>query len=117
MLLLLKKYIIHPFVIDDGSRDQTPSILDRLSSELKGAKVFHKENGGHGSAILFGLEKAKAANLFLMDSDGQFGPMDFWKLWDCRNGADLIIGVRASRHDPKHRLILNSQSLIIQEFV
>ena len=28
-------------VIDDGSRDQTPSILDRLSSELKGAKVFH----------------------------------------------------------------------------
>ena len=60
------------FVIDDGSRDKTFELAKKFESDR--VKVFHKENGGKGSALNFGIEKAKTDFVFIMDSDTTVHP-------------------------------------------
>jgi len=92
--------------IDDGSRDSTPEILDGLARRFPQLMVFHKKNGGHGDALLYGLQRAEGRYLFLMDSDGQTDPRDFWALWENRTAADFVCGIRSPRCDPAHRLLI-----------
>jgi dolichol-phosphate mannosyltransferase len=92
--------------IDDGSRDSSPAILEDLARRFPQVMVFHKKNGGHGDALLYGLRRAEGRYLFLMDSDGQTDPRDFWALWESRTAADFICGVRTPRSDPAHRLLI-----------
>ena len=62
---------IHVFFIDDGSTDNTLSILNELCKELESFFVFHKSNGGEGSARNFGLDIKKEMYdyVFFVDSD------------------------------------------------
>ena len=92
--------------VDDGSRDSTPAILDSLSARFPRVVAYHKENGGHGDALLYGLRRARGRYLFLMDSDGQTCPDDFWNLWKSNAESEFICGVRSPRHDPIHRLAI-----------
>jgi glycosyltransferase involved in cell wall biosynthesis len=92
--------------VDDGSTDATPEIIDRLAEASPQLVSLHKENGGHGDALLFGLRHARGKYLFLMDSDGQTVPEDFWHLWDKRSGSQFVVGVRQDRNDPAHRLVI-----------
>jgi hypothetical protein len=41
-----------------------------------------------------------------VDSDRQFDLDDFWRLWDARSDAELVVGVRQSRQGPRHRVLL-----------
>jgi glycosyltransferase involved in cell wall biosynthesis len=45
-------------VIDDGSRDRTPVLLDRSAARDGRVRVIHQANGGHGRALITGLEAA-----------------------------------------------------------
>ena len=92
--------------INDGSTDSTPVILDNIANRFPQVMPLHKENGGHGDALLYGLMRAKGQYIFLIDSDRQVDPKDFWLLWNKRNEADFLCGVRTKRHDPLHRLVL-----------
>jgi len=102
-------------VIDDGSSDGTEKILDQLAREFREViSVFHQPNRGHGPAIYSGMEKAKAEWLFLLDSDNQIELLDFYKLWEKKEQADLLLGKRVNRHDPWVRIYL---SKIIRYFL
>lgn len=92
--------------IDDGSSDSTPFLLDNLAREYSQVIPFHKENGGHGDALLYGMARAEGQYMFLMDSDGQTDPNDFWLLWNRRDQAKFLCGVRVRRYDPLHRLVI-----------
>ncbi len=46
-------------IVNDGSTDNTSEILQQFKNKDKRIKVFEKENGGTGSALNFGFEKAK----------------------------------------------------------
>ena len=92
--------------IDDGSTDSTAEILRNLAKQFPQVIPFHKENGGHGDALLYGMDKAKGKYIFLTDSDGQTDPKDFWALWSERNGNAFVSGVRDKRNDPFHRLMI-----------
>ena len=41
-------------VVDDGSKDETRSILFNLSKQYKNLRVVSKPNEGHGKAIRYG---------------------------------------------------------------
>ena len=57
-------------LINDGSKDSTPQIADRLAAEHPGiVKVIHKENGGHGSGVNAGIEHATGLYYKVVDSD------------------------------------------------
>src|SRR5215471_16619226 len=47
-------------VVDDGSKDDTGAILDRLAKELRYLRVVHHErNLGYGAALIYGFKNAK----------------------------------------------------------
>ena len=98
---------VEVIVVDDASTDETPAILDRLAGERPWLDVEHAErNAGHGASVMRGLKRASAEWIFQIDSDGQFVVAEFPLLWEQRHEADLVLGVRAQRHDPTHRLLL-----------
>ena len=95
-------------VVDDCSTDRTPEILAELAASTPSLRVVRLErNAGHGAAVLEGLRRSDADWIFQLDSDGQFVVAEFWKLWQRRESADLVLGVRAHRRDPAHRLLLS----------
>ena len=103
-------------VINDGSRDNTRQVLDKLKEEFKGFKVIHKINEGHGATIVRGYtESTKTRHkwVFQTDSDNQFFPKDFDKLWECRHKSNFILGNRFKRFDPLYRLILTKISVML----
>ncbi len=94
-------------VIDDGSRDRTGVILDRIGATDPRIRIVHRPNGGHGPALRTGIEAANGELLFLIDSDRQIPLSGFQALWDAvHSGSDAAFGVRLERHDATLRLWL-----------
>lgn len=102
--------------INDGSKDNTKQILDKLKKEFKNFKVIHKINEGHGTTIVGGyIEATKTPHewVFQTDSDDQFFAEDFDKLWKQRYKSVFILGDRFKRFDPSHRLIITKINLML----
>jgi dolichol-phosphate mannosyltransferase len=86
-------------VVNDGSRDRTGAILDELASHDARIRVVHQSNGGHGRALLTGVDLAQGDYIFLIDSDRQI-PLDrFRDLWSHTRDHDAVFGVRRRRGD------------------
>jgi dolichol-phosphate mannosyltransferase len=99
---------IEVIVVDDCSTDATADILVRLAHDRNWLTVDRaRVNAGHGPSVLRGLRSAAGDWIFQLDSDGQFLVEDFHTLWRLRDEADLLLGVRVTRHDPAHRLVLS----------
>lgn len=115
----LSQYIQTTFkivVIDDGSKDNTPAILDKLSKQISYLDVTHQKNGGHGNAVLNGYRTAlhyQPTWVFQTDSDNQFRPEDFPLLWEKRTASRFILGYRKKRYDDANRLIITRVVRII----
>lgn len=62
---------IEIILVNDGStKDNTAEICDRLAEEHPGiVRAIHKENGGHGSAVNYGLAAATGLYYKVVDSD------------------------------------------------
>jgi hypothetical protein len=82
-------------LVDDGSRDATPSIGRGLGARV----VSHEASRGVGAALRTGLELARdegySAAVYL-DGDGEYSPADFDRLLDpiARGRADYVLGSR-----------------------
>jgi cellulose synthase/poly-beta-1,6-N-acetylglucosamine synthase-like glycosyltransferase len=59
-------------VVDDGSKDKTLSIAKKFKSKM--VKVYSKKNGGKGSALNYGINRAKGEIIFTMDADSMAEP-------------------------------------------
>lgn len=78
-------------LVNDGSKDRTPEIADRLAAEYPDIiKVVHKENGGHGSGVNAGIERAEGLYYKVVDSDDWVDAQSYRKILDAlRSFADL----------------------------
>ncbi len=95
---------IEVIVVDDGSRDRTPQIADRLAAEDPRVRVVHHpKNRGYGGAVRSGLEASRKTFIFFTDGDRQFKLEDFPRLQERIDGVDAVIGYRAKRRDPWRR--------------
>ena len=57
-------------IVDDGSKDNTAAIADRLETEHPGiVRAIHQENAGHGGAVNTGLKNASGLFFKVVDSD------------------------------------------------
>ncbi len=95
-------------VVDDGSSDGTGAIVDRLAVDMPQLMVVHQRNRGHGPALLVGFDRARGGWIAHLDSDDQIPADELTRLWERRAGADLVLGVRTVRADPRHRLVLSA---------
>jgi dolichol-phosphate mannosyltransferase len=80
--------------VDDGSTDDSPNIIKRLS--YKELFYYYKENGGKGSAVRFGLNKASGDILLIQDADLEYDPGDYVKLLEpiLTNKTKVVYGSR-----------------------
>ena len=60
--------------IDDGSKDNSSKILDRLCENDERIRVFHCENGGVSKARNTGIDLARGEYILFMDSDDEYVP-------------------------------------------
>jgi dolichol-phosphate mannosyltransferase len=96
-------------VVDDCSTDGTAGRLAALAARLPALRVLRTPtNGGHGRAVRLGLEHAVGTFVFQTDSDRQHVPDDFWSLWERRDEADFVFGVREQRADGRFRLVVST---------
>jgi glycosyltransferase involved in cell wall biosynthesis len=96
-------------VINDGSRDSTPQILDELASVYEGKVrvVHHAVNRGYGGALRSGFATASKDLVFYTDGDAQYDPAEMTLLWnEMRPDVDWVNGYKISRSDPMHRIII-----------
>lgn len=96
-------------VINDGSKDGTQKILERLMSEKPMLVAITKENSGHGATVLYGYHYAlrhKADYIFQTDSDGQTSPEEFHEFWEEKEKYDMVIGHRNKREDGGQRVFV-----------
>ncbi len=96
-------------VINDGSRDLTPRILDELARVYPEVKVVHHpKNRGYGGALRSGFAAASKEFVFYTDGDAQYDPSEMALLWErARAGdVDLVNGYKISRSDPLHRIFI-----------
>jgi glycosyltransferase involved in cell wall biosynthesis len=87
--------------VDDGSRDGTPDLLDRLHDEQERAVIVRlSRNFGHQAAICAGLQHARGQAVVVMDGDLQDPPElipDLVRLW--REDYDVVYAVRRKRSE------------------
>lgn len=96
-------------IVDDGSHDDTYAKLQSLAKTRPLLIPLTKENGGHGSAVLFGYRYAidhGADWIFQTDSDGQTNPDEFQSFWEARAPYQAVIGVRSKREDGESRRLV-----------
>ena len=60
---------IEIILIDDGSKDACPEIIDEYALKDHRIKVIHKENGGYGQTCNVGLSKATGKYIAIVEPD------------------------------------------------
>ncbi|MBQ7594036.1 MAG: glycosyltransferase family 2 protein [Synergistaceae bacterium] len=93
-------------VIDDGSKDNTYSILQDLSRTRNLLLPLTKKNSGHGPTCIYGYQYAiehGADLIFQTDTDGQTSAEEFEAFWAEREDYDAILGKRPDRKDGASR--------------
>lgn len=80
---------IELLLINDGSPDESGSIIDRIAISDKRVKVFHKENGGVAEARNFGIERAKGELVAFCDQDDLWMPSKLLKQVPLFNNIDV----------------------------
>ncbi len=90
--------------VNDGSKDRTGEIIDRLAQEdPRVHPVHHEKNKGYGGAVISGYNAAKCDYVFFTDGDLQFDLREITLLIEKLDEGDLILGYRKNRRDPWHR--------------
>jgi glycosyltransferase involved in cell wall biosynthesis len=97
-------------VVDDGSRDRTGEIADRLAAAHPGIvrAVHHPTNLGYGAALRSGFHAARFGFVAFTDGDRQFRIADLGRLTERMSARDrpaVVIGYRIRRADPLIRTI------------
>lgn len=95
-------------VVNDGSADATPAIVDELARTYPHVRVVHHaKNRGYGGALQTGFRSATKDFIFYTDGDAQYDPAELTLLWaKMTPDADLVNGYKISRSDPFHRIVI-----------
>lgn len=87
--------------VNDGSRDATQQVLERLQQSYPFLAIIrHETNLGYGSALKSGCDRATKEFVGYMDSDGQFRVEDFSQLLPFLQEYGFVTGRRVERADP-----------------
>ena len=93
-------------VVNDGSRDATGQIIDRLhEQDARVVPIHHHANRGYGGALKSGFDASTGDFVMFMDADRQFDIRDIMLLAPFVDLFDIVAGFRMERSDPIHRRV------------
>jgi glycosyltransferase involved in cell wall biosynthesis len=86
-------------VVDDGSTDGTPAILQQYADRADVTLLRHPHNRGKGAAIRTGLAYAQSRFTLVQDADLEYDPCDYPRLLQplLQGRADIVYGSRYLR--------------------
>ena len=95
---------IQLIVVDDGSKDGSGEILDRLHGEL-GFTLLRQANAGKGAALRRGFAAVSGDLVIIQDADLEYSPEEYPDLIEliCSGHADVVFG---SRFLGRHRVFM-----------
>jgi polyisoprenyl-phosphate glycosyltransferase len=98
-------------LVDDGSTDATPAMLDDLAARDERVKVIHlARNFGYQPAVIAGLDHARGDVVVTIDADLQDPPeligamLERW-----RQGSDVVYAVRRERNGESRLKLLTAR--------
>ena len=94
-------------VVDDGSTDATPQVLQQLKARFGTALrvIHHPVNRGYGAALRSGFAAASKDLVFYTDGDGQYDPGELSLLLSrLEPRVGLVNGYKIKRCDPLYRI-------------
>jgi len=97
-------------VVNDGSRDESASVLAELTKQVATLRVVHHViNRGYGAALRSGFEHATKDLVFYTDGDGQYDvneiPILLMLLTD---DTHFVNGMKMTRRDPGYRVFFGN---------
>ncbi len=108
--------------VNDGSKDETSSLFDKISNENKypfAKFISYTPNEGYGSAIMTGVRKAQGEVISWTHSDMQTDPADVFKAYDVFKNLDdekvIVKGLRIRR--PLPQIILSYGMAVIASVI
>jgi glycosyltransferase involved in cell wall biosynthesis len=88
-------------IVNDGSRDRTGEIADRLAGEHAEVRAVHNNpNLGYGGALQRGYRESRMDWVFYTDGDGQFDFEEIDRLLPLLDHHDIVSAYRLDRQDP-----------------
>ncbi len=95
-------------VVNNGSRDNTGAIVDRLAQEHARIRAVHlKQNRKYSGGILAGLAQTRGEVMGWSHADGQADPRDIVRLYRAmrEQKCELAKAVRKERHESPWRIV------------
>ena len=87
-------------IVNDGSRDRTGEIAERLAAEHEAVRAVHNNpNLGYGGALQAGFRAATKDLVFYTDGDGQFDMEEIDLLLPLLRTYDIVSAYRLQRSD------------------
>jgi glycosyltransferase involved in cell wall biosynthesis len=86
-------------VVNDGSTDNTGSILEELVPTLDRVRVIdHESNRGYGAALKTGIRAAESEIVVTTDADGSYPNARIAELVDLCAHYDMVVGARIGKN-------------------
>lgn len=105
-------------IVDDGSTDDTPRVLQRLVGAYPELRPIRFErNFGQSAATLAGFRAARGAWVSILDADLQNDPADLARLWDALPGYDAGLGWRVKREDVWSKRVISRWANRVRNWV
>ena len=97
-------------VVNDGSRDESASVLAALATRVPKLRVVHHPiNRGYGAALRSGFEHARKELVFYTDGDGQYDVNEISILFTLlTEDTHFVNGMKMTRQDPPHRVFIGN---------
>ena len=78
-------------IVDDGSQDNTPTVIKRLSKKDKRIKPIFQKNGGPAKARNTGINAATGEYILFLDCDDSLKDGALDKIADAADGCSMVI--------------------------
>src|SRR3989344_3008802 len=98
----LSDYSKEIIIVDDGSWDDTPKILKKLSKDKRIKLIINNKNLGKGASILKAFKIAQGDIIVIQDADLEYDPADIPKLLKPFQDkkVKVVYGSRVLGHNP-----------------
>lgn len=101
------------WIFEDGSTDGTKEVLEKMKNEFPSIHIeMAKTRKGYSRAMreaFLSVNSSEYKYVVAIDSDGQYDPEDFFKLWHVMqcDSPDIVMGRRTNRQEPIYRKLLS----------